>query len=176
MKHIINYICIFLLFTNTIYAQSNKGYIDFDSTHAYIPEHIKEKHPEYHKLKEELKSKTQQFEDSLSMLQDQYKSIIDDVSSCYTDFTEKGRNEITNKIANQEEKIEKFYKYASLKIKEHEQVLIRFVLKITLQELKPFCEERNIDFVADKKSLYYCPDCMGYTDEFIGYLKQNDKR
>ena len=173
MKYII-YLLFVLQTSQHIYAQTKRGYIDFEQTFLHIPENIKQNHPEYINKSQRLDDLQKLAKDSLSILHENYNKFMNALiidSPCFPSIDSIKAWE--NRIIQSENQIEKFYLSKQSEIESCKKTLDRCLLKITLKELKAFFKTENIGFIADKKSVYYCPDCIDYTNAFIEYLKHD---
>ncbi|WP_282080223.1 OmpH family outer membrane protein [Aquimarina algiphila] len=160
MRHVY-FSLVLCLFGFIVFSQSKEGYIQYDKVIQNITEYSNDlKNIELLNLK---------LEDSLKRIVQQFSNRIHVHSTGNIDLTTNELEKRKNQILKLEKQIET-YRNELLNTIAAEKLKIKN--KVILQ-LKEYCFKNNITCVIDKSALFYCSNCIDYTDSFIAFVESN---
>jgi Skp family chaperone for outer membrane proteins len=163
MKQIIH-IFIFLSFGVTSFGQSKDGYINYDKVAKTLPEYLIGQN--------QLDLKSKQLQDSFDILHKNYEDFLNNkiphnikVDSITVSNFEKARMLLEMKIQN-------FQNEAEIIIRNEENKFKLTLKNRITNEIKEFCISNNLNFLVDENAVYYCSNCIDYTDKLILFIKR----
>lgn len=152
----------FLLFSISIYGQSNYGYIDYKK--------VAEAHPEHQTLQQRVESKAETLNDSLLQLEEKYRNFLTNEIPDLIEADSTYIKSIEGKLSKLDKDIDSFKLKAKTIINNEIDSMDMTLKTIISNDLNLFYKESDIVCITKKEAVLFCPQCIDYTDSFIDFI------
>lgn len=150
------------------FGQSKQGYIDYYR--------VKLVFPQYYIGQMEIQKRTNQLTDTLRTL---YDNLMDRIRGEYPrNLTSDSsfRRQMEDKLMKLQLEFQEFQEQAKMELGRLQKRINRDLRDTISKELRKFSADNDLICVLNKKAILYCSDCQNFTDDFIAYVKNSNKR
>ena len=162
------YLLIFLLCGLSCFGQTKVGYIDYDKVVLTLPEHFSGK--------KKIESLRKRFEDSIIEMSNNFRNVLDSIHMHDYMTDSISLMAIESKLKAIETRIKAYQNFALDEICKEEKLIQSNLKNKISTDLEKYMESNGILRIEEKEAVLYCRECIDYTEDFIAYMKTQDKK